>query len=249
MVLISAHMGGGEAARPGSYEAYQHALSSGAEYAELDIRKTRDNVLVCYHDEHAGRGGPPVAALSWAELCERAGYQVPGVAEVMRLLGGKLLGHLDLKETGYEKEVIELALASFGPGQFVATTLEDVSVAAIKQAYPDVPAALSLGRETPGWPVHRWAAVRASEVWPLRRIRACGADWIAVHHQLARAGVAAACRRHGIGVMVWTVDGDGLIDQFLASRTVDVLITNRPVYAASRRAQRTAGAYQPSAGM
>ena len=152
MVLISAHMGGGEAARPGSYEAYQHALSSGAEYAELDIRKTRDNVLVCYHDEHAGRGGPPVAALSWAELCERAGYQVPRVAEVMRLLGGKLLGHLDLKETGYEKEVIELALASFGPGQFVATTLEDVSVAAIKQAYPDVPAALSLGRETPGWP-------------------------------------------------------------------------------------------------
>jgi glycerophosphoryl diester phosphodiesterase len=90
--------------------------------------------------------------------------------------------------------------------------------------------------------------VRASEVWPLRRIRACGADWIAAHHRLARAGVAAACRRHGIGVMVWTVDGDGLIDQFLASRTVDVLITNRPVYAASRRAQRAAGVYQPSAG-
>jgi hypothetical protein len=48
--------------------------------------------------------------------------------------------------------------------------------------------------------------------------------------------------------MVWTVDGDGLIDQFLASRTVDVLITNRPVYAASQRAQRPAGACQPSAG-
>jgi glycerophosphoryl diester phosphodiesterase len=122
----------------------------------------------------------------------------------------------------------------------VATTLEDVSVAAIKQAYPDVPAALSLGRDMPGWPAHRWAAVRASEVWPLRRIRDCGADWIAAHHRLARAGVAAACRRHGIGVMVWTVDGDRLIDQFLASRTVDVLITNRPVYAASRRAQGVA---------
>jgi glycerophosphoryl diester phosphodiesterase len=78
--------------------------------------------------------------------------------------------------------------------------------------------------------------VRASELLPMRRIRACGADWVAAHHQLARAGVAATCRRHGIGVMVWTVDGDQLIDRFLASRTVDVLITNRPVQAAARRA-------------
>lgn len=246
MVLISAHMGGGETARPGSYEAYQHALSSGAEYAEMDIRKTRDDVLVCYHDEHAGPGGPPVATLSWTELCERAGYQVPAAADVMRMLGGTLHGHLDLKETGYEKEVIELALTSFGPGQFVATTLEDVSVAAIKKVYPDVPAALSLGRDIPGWPVHRWAAVRGSELLPLRRIRACGADWIAAHHRLARAGVAAACRRHGIGVMVWTVDEDRLIDQFLASRTVDVLITNRPVHAVARRAERAGRAAQAS---
>lgn len=102
MVLISAHSGGTEAARPASYEAYRHAISSGAEYAEIDIRRTGDNVLFVYHDEHAGPGGPPVAGLSWTELCERAGYEVPAVAEVMRLLGGKLLGHLDLKETGYE---------------------------------------------------------------------------------------------------------------------------------------------------
>jgi glycerophosphoryl diester phosphodiesterase len=239
-VLISAHSGGGEAARPGSFEAYQHALSSGAEYAELDIRKTGDNVLVVYHDAHAGRGGPPVSGLSWSELCGRAGYRVPLVAEVMELLGGKLRGHLDLKEIGYEKEVIELALASFGPGQFVATTLEDVSVGAIKEAYPEVLTALSLGRDLAGRPVSQRAAVRASELFPLPRIRACGADWVSVHYRLARAGVAAACRRHGIGLMVWTVDGERLIDQLLASRTVDVLITNRPAYAAARRAQLAA---------
>jgi glycerophosphoryl diester phosphodiesterase len=237
MVLISAHSGGREAARPASYEAYQHALSSGAEYAEMDIRKTRDGVLVIYHDAHALPGGPLVASLTWDELCGRVGYRVPSAAEVMQLLGGKLRGHLDLKETGYEKEVIELALAAFGADGFVATTLEDVSVAAIKEAYPDVRTALSLGRDVPGWPVHRWAGVRGSELRPLRRIRACGADWAAVHYRLARAGVAALCRRHGIGVMVWTVDGDRLIDEFLASGAADVLITNRPAYAVARRAR------------
>jgi glycerophosphoryl diester phosphodiesterase len=240
-VLISAHSGGREAARPGSYEAYEHALSSGAEYAELDIRRTGDNVLVVYHDAHAGRGGPPVSALSWAQLCERAGYRVPPVAEVMALLGGKLRGHLDLKEIGYEKDVIELALTHFGPGQFVATTLEDVSVSVIKEAYPEVPAALSLGRDLAGRPLRQRAEVRASELFPLPRIRACGADWVSVHYRLARAGVAAACRRNGIGLMVWTVDGDRLIDRLLTSRAVDVLITNRPAYAAARRSQLAAG--------
>ena len=80
------------------------------------------------------------------------------------------------------------------------------------------------------------------------RVGIIGAGWWAANtHALALRAldgveIVAACRRHGIGVMVWTVDGDRLIDQFLASRMVDVLITNRPVYAASRRAQRAARA-------
>jgi hypothetical protein len=37
--------------------------------------------------------------------------------------------------------------------------------------------------------------------------------------------------------MVWTVDADDLIDQFLADDRVSVLITNRPGYAVRRREQ------------
>jgi glycerophosphoryl diester phosphodiesterase len=240
-VLISAHSGGREAAPSASFEAYQHAVTSGAEYAEMDIRRTADGVLVIHHDERAGPHGPPLASLSYDGLCARSGQQVPTAADVMGLLAGQLLGHLDLKETGYEREVIDLALATFGAGNFVATTLEDVSVRAIKDAFPDVLAALSLGRDLGGLPPWRWPEVRHSELFPLPRIRACGADWVAVQHRLARAGVARRCRRQGVGVMVWTVDADGLIDQFLTGPDVDVLITNRPAHAAARRAELAAG--------
>jgi hypothetical protein len=37
--------------------------------------------------------------------------------------------------------------------------------------------------------------------------------------------------------MVWTVDQDALIDQFLRDQRIDVLITNRPDHAARRRAE------------
>lgn len=235
MALISAHSGHGYDVVHAGYESYNQVLDTGAEYAEMDIRKTRDNVLIAYHDASIAAGGPILADLGYDDICARLGYVVPKAADVMSMLAGKFTGHLDLKETGYEEEVVELALAAFGPGNFVVTTLEDVSVRRIKREFPHVTAALSLGRDLAGVPRSRWAAVRGSELFPIGRIRACGADWVAVHHQLARLGVLRSCRRHGVGTMVWTVDDDLLIDKFLCDPRVDVLITNRPAYAVGRR--------------
>ena len=233
--LISAHRGGSEHAPPATYEAFEHSVTTGAEYVEFDIRRTRDHALVVYHDERIG--GHRVCELRHAELSELAGYPVPLVCDVMRLLAGRAAGHLDLKETGYEDEVINLAQRILGPENFVATTLEDYSVAAIKRSFPHVRTALSLGRDLRGTPATDRARIRASELFPLSRIRSCGADWVAVNFTLARLGVIRACRRAGIGVMVWTVDSDRLIDHFVGDQHVDVLITNRPRHAAARRAR------------
>jgi glycerophosphoryl diester phosphodiesterase len=236
VAAISAHQGGSETADRGTYEAYQHALTSGAEYAEFDIRKTADGVLVACHDARAGHAGPLLADLGYDDLCERAGYLVPKAGELMELLAGRLTGHLDLKETGYEQEVVSLALGTFGPGRFVVTSLEDSSIQAISQAFPSVRIALSLGRDLKEVPRRRWPAVRRSELLPLRRLRRCGAGWAAVNYRLGQFGVIRACQRNGIGIMVWTVDSDKLIDRFLADPRIDVLVTNRPRHAASRRA-------------
>jgi glycerophosphoryl diester phosphodiesterase len=237
VVQISAHCDHSKDAEPITYQTYSDTLASSAEYAEFDIRKTADDVLVVYHDGHAGRGGPLLAELEYQELCDRLGYLVPQVDEVMGLLAGRLIGHLDLKETGYEENVVSLASSILGRGNFVVTTLEDASVIAIKRAFPEVRTALSLGRSLRGVPRRQWAAVRHSELFPLSRIRACGADWVAANYRIARLGVAGACHRSGIGVMVWTVDQDALIDQFLRDQRIDVLITNRPDHAARRRAE------------
>lgn len=236
-IAISAHRGGSEHAAAATCEAYEDAVGTGAEYAEFDIRKTRDGVLVVYHDRHAGESGPLVNEVPYQQLCDILGYAVPRADDVMQLLAGKVMGHLDLKEIGYEPEVINLALDIFGPGNFVATSLEDVSIASIKERFPGVTAALSLGRDLAGVPRARWASVRYGERFPLARIRACRADWVAVNHRLARLGVLKSCSRNGIGAMVWTVDADDLIDHFLADRRVDVLITNRPHHAVCRRAR------------
>jgi glycerophosphoryl diester phosphodiesterase len=248
VVQISAHCDHSTDAEPITYQSYSDLLESSAEYAEFDIRKTADHVLVVYHDGHAGRGGPRLAELGYSELCDRLGYVVPRVDQVMALLAGRLIGHLDLKETGYEESVVALASSVLGPGNFVVTTLEDTSVATIKRAFPGVRTALSLGRSLRGVPRRQWAAVRHSELFPLPRVRACGADWVAVNYRIARLGVAGACHRSGVGIMVWTVDQDPLIDQFLRDERVDVLVTNRPDHAARRRAELGRSASRAGSG-
>jgi glycerophosphoryl diester phosphodiesterase len=59
---------------------------------------------------------------------------------------------------------------------------------------------------------------------------------VAVHHRLATATVLAACARHGIGAMVWTVNDEPLVDRFLTDPRVSVLVTDRPAFAVRRRA-------------
>ena len=112
-------------------------------------------------------------------------------------------------------------------------------VTAIEPGTPSIGATIGSVTAT-AWP--RQVAVRRSELFPMTRVRACGADWVAVNRQLARAGVVRRCHRAGIRTMVWTVDEDREIAHWLADPRVDVLITNRPEYAVRTRAGRQAAA-------
>src|SRR6201989_730256 len=221
--------------RAGTMEAYARARETGAEYVEFDIRRTADGELAAFHDART-RQGEPLAAISYSRLCELDRYPVLRGADVMTMIAGKATGHLDLKDTGGEEQVVEMALDILGAGNFVVTTLEDRSVAAIKARFPAGPAALSLGRDLDEVPRSRRAATRLSELLPMRRLRACRADWVAVHRRLAVAGVVAQCHRAGIKTMVWTVDKDAEMRRWLTDRRVGVLITHRPAGAVARRA-------------
>ncbi len=162
------------------------------------------------------------------------------VADVLATIKGHAKGHLDLKDAGREDEVVRLALDVLGPGQFIITTLEDRSVAAIRSRFEspdDVPVALSLGRNMAGASRAQWLRTRLTELRPLPRLRACGADWVAAEHRLARAWVGRQCRRHHVNVMVWTVNSERELRYWLSDGRADVVITDRPTVAIALRDQ------------
>lgn len=74
--LVIAHRGGSKEATENTIEAFQRAARIGADGNEMDIRLTRDGVIVVYHDDNFGRveGLPrpqqtrPIADMTYAEL-------------------------------------------------------------------------------------------------------------------------------------------------------------------------------------
>ena len=223
-MMISAHSGGGERARPGSLAAYRAVVSSGAEYAEFDVRRAADGTLLAQHSaQHPAERPDQSPALT--------------AAEVMRILAdGGVRGHIDLKGVGFEREAVELARAAFGPDRFVVTTADPESVAAIGAEFPAVPVGLSVGFG-PASITRDLRRLRWPLLFPLTAVQASGASWVAMNYRYARPAELDHCAAAGLRVMVWTVNDDRRLTRLLADPRVAVVVTDRPEHAVALRAQ------------
>ncbi|RFS84900.1 glycerophosphodiester phosphodiesterase [Actinomadura spongiicola] len=202
------------------------AVESGAEYVEIDIRRTGDGRLVVHHDPDLA--GLPLKRLTYERAQELSPRPVPLVSEAMQIIATRAMGHLDLKERGCEHETVAMAVEAFGRDRFVVTTREVLSLVEIKKNFPGVRTALSVGRNL-------WERGAAHDFAPLRLIRKAGADMVAVNHRLARVGVLRQCARAGIPAMVWTVNAEPVMQRFLGDPRVAVLVTDHPATALKLR--------------
>jgi glycerophosphoryl diester phosphodiesterase len=235
VTAISAHRGGSETAPGGTWGAYRGVLETGAEYVEVDVRRTSDGILVARHGARAG-WGRPVASLSYAGLCRVAGYEVPRAAEVLPLLAGRAIGHIDLKEAGCAAEAVELAVDVLGQAGVVVTTRDSAVAASVRRRMPGVPVGVTIGgdfAETAGFALRHGYPLGPGR---LDGLLAARADWAVLHHWSARADLLGHCRRRGIKVMVWTVNSDRALARWLADAGADVVVTDRPARARALRA-------------
>src|SRR5687768_14584724 len=120
---------GSAADRPGNTLAgVRRAIESGAHAAEVDVRTTKDGVLVCLHDPDVDRttdGKGKVADLTLAEVKKLdagakfdpkyRGERVPTLKEVLTLAKGKIGVMIDMKEEGEEyAKAIAAEVREFG---------------------------------------------------------------------------------------------------------------------------------------
>ena len=197
---------------------------------EFDVRKTKDEVLIAYHDESIH--GRPVKEMSFETIDQMGrdrGFDIPTVEEVLRYTKGKVKLDVELKEEGYEKEMVELISRYFEKDQFVVTSFHDASLKIIKENYPHIQVGLILGKSN----ASVWT--RISEFFPAKRCSKANADFIVPHWKLLRFGFLARAERNKKPVFVWTVNEEEMIREMLHDRRVWAIVTDRVDLALSLR--------------
>lgn len=219
------------------------------DYIEIDVHRTLDGHLVIQHDRtinHAGTSHD-FTRLTLAEATGYLGRNLTTYETALTLFAAHhVKAHLDFKFTSpthlyrrpnatYEAQAAHTALAILGPGRFILTTMEDASVAAMRtwadQAAPDTLIGLSLGRDLTTLNPWQQIRLRASELFPAHRVRACGANLLVTQHVLADTRLLAWAHRHRLPVLVWTVDNARALNRYLADPRVWMVTTNHPARA------------------
>jgi glycerophosphoryl diester phosphodiesterase len=211
-----AHRGAWTGAPQNSLAALEAAIDLGCDMVEIDVRRTRDRKLVAVHDPRIG--GTPVAALDHAQLKARlTPGQAPSLAELLERAQGRITLDIELKEDGYVEQVSR-ALARLPTEGYVVTSFQAPALAALRRAAPATRTGLLL---RPTW--HPGLE---------RRVHQSGADFLAPHARLARAGLLSWAADRGFQrSFVWTVNNRRALRTMLNHPRVAAVITDRPDHA------------------
>jgi glycerophosphoryl diester phosphodiesterase len=221
--LVFAHRGGAALAPENTMPAFDNAIRLGADGLELDVRLSRDGIVVVHHDRMLERTTAlkgPIALRSGEEL-KRAG--VPALADVLvRHRDARVIVEMKLNRAELGIAALEVvkqadAIERVCFGSFGYRVLRAVRVRAPRVA-------TSASREEV-----RWALYRSWCRWPVSRVRYAGyqVPEAAGLTRVVSPWFIECAHRSGLGVQVWTVDSETEAQRLLAWGA-DALITDRP---------------------
>jgi len=219
--LVIAHRGASFYHRENTYEAFQAALTMGSEMIEFDVRRTGDGVLVVHHDQDFD--GAEIPGITMDQVRERSGSArstVPDLVGVLRLCGGKTLLDIEVKEEGYEEQVLGTVLEVMEHDRFLISSAHETVVRKIKELRPGIRTGLVLYRGSfPG-------CLRG--LFPAARVRRCRPDVLVVSEGLIKSGFLRFNRRMGKPVWVYTVNDRKRIWKHITDPAIGGIFTDRP---------------------
>ena len=217
VAAVIAHRGASRAAPENTVEAFRLARDFGADWVELDVRRTTDGVAIVHHDAHLA-DGRRIGRLHADELPD----YVPSLAEALEACEGMGV-QLEIKnlpdDADYDSEnlvadaVAGLIAAYLGPARALVSSFNVDAVDAVRAADSTIPTALLCGMVAPAQAVARASAHNMAAVHPFDAM--CDAGFVRRAHDA------------GLAVNVWTINDPKRMSELLAMG-VDGIVTDLP---------------------
>lgn len=227
--LIFAHRGACNLAHENTMEAFKKAYELNANGIELDLRKTKDNIIIVNHN-------PNVDDLvicentyeCLTEYTQKQNYIMPKFEDVVNEFGGKIFLDIEIKEPGFENEVIDLMLNKTTQDMFMIRSFNKDIIIKVKEINKKITTALILGEKHLKYGIFS----RIFDIFPKKHIKKTNCDIISPYKGLLMFSYLKRMKKLGIKVSVWTVNSPKLMKK-LINANVDYIITNYPDIALS----------------
>lgn len=218
MTLVVAHRGASAAAAENTLPAFRLARELGADWVELDARRTADGVVVVHHDAHLHDG-----RILNEVNCDDLPKSVPSLAEALEECQGMGV-NIELKnlpdDPDYDEHhlvadaVAGLVAAYLGPERALVSSFNIDAVDRLHGVDPTIPVGwLTFDIGDPAAAIDRAVAHEMSSIHP--------------YDTHVDAALVRRAHEAGLQVHVWTVDDpDRMAD--LVEMGVDGIITNVP---------------------
>ncbi len=143
--LVYAHRGNRSRAPDNTLEAYELAVDAGTDGVELDVRRTRDGVLILSHDDRVPNL-EPFASLDFDDLRNMA-PQVPTLREAMKAIPRHVFVNVEIKNFSFDAgfddartivdETIEELRNHDDPQRIIMSSFDPQSVQRIGEVGPE----------------------------------------------------------------------------------------------------------------
>jgi len=233
---IIGHRGCDELKYSNTIEAFLKGIELGADMIEFDVRRTKDGVLIVYHDEDVFGKNINENNYEFLKLFAlKKDLQIPTLKETLVTLKGKTHPVVEIKEEGYEINVVKKIKEYFSVHDFVVISFIDKVIKKIKVNFPEVTAGLLLGDEYVE--MKKWNQrinhlsilfERYKELFPWKKVKKCKADFIVPYFELLHLGLLKSSYNRNIPVFVWTVNKQSRIKNLIKSKLVNGIISDKP---------------------
>jgi glycerophosphoryl diester phosphodiesterase len=232
--LIIAHRGASHYYHENTMEAFEAAVDMQAEMIEFDVHRTADGILVIHHDPDIS--GKHISTMTMEEtrlVSSESDYIVPTLVEVLQYCKDKLLLDIELKEAGYEEQVLNTVLDLLTPDQFIITSVHDFVIRKIKDLQPSVRTGFILSSHP------RWQLM--AKLYPGARAHRAGADVLVASQKLLKLRFLSTTRDLGLPIWIYTVNERHELWKMIKEERISAIFTNRPDVGLLLRDLYTAG--------
>lgn len=226
-VIIEAHRGASGYEYQNTIAAFDRAIEMKADAIELDIRKTKDGKIIVVHDpsyESKAINEWNYEELKVATLNSSNPFEMPLLENVLLKYKGKILLDIEIKEEGYEEEIIDLILKYLTISEFQIRSFSEKVIKRVKEICPDIYAILLIGAEKPKYGIFS----RFGEIFPKAKVRRSNCDAVSPHYRLVILGFVGRMHSLNKPVYVWTVNDEKIMEKIIFKAKADGIVTNYP---------------------